>query len=169
MRWLLLAFALITLPALAEVRDAQTHFFMSKLGDFKDELATARQEGKQGVMIMFEMDDCPFCHRMKATVLNQTEVQDWYRKHFLLYTIDVKGDVPMTDFQGKATREKDFALDVRARATPVFIFFDLEGKPIARYTGPTQTPDEFLLLGRWVVEGHYKTVAFNVFKRQPPK
>jgi thioredoxin-related protein len=27
---------------------------------------TARAEGKQGVLIMFEMDDCPFCSRMKA-------------------------------------------------------------------------------------------------------
>ncbi|MBI5330362.1 MAG: thioredoxin fold domain-containing protein [Betaproteobacteria bacterium] len=169
MRWLLLALTLLTLPALAEVRDAQTHFFQAKLGDFKDELATAKQEGKSGVLIMFEMDDCPFCHRMKATVLNQSALQDWYRKHFLLYNMDVKGDVPMTDFKGKATREKDFALEVRARATPTFIFFDLEGNPVARFTGPTQTAEEFLLLGRWVLEGHYKTVAFNIFKRQPPK
>jgi thioredoxin-related protein len=34
---------------------------MPKMGDFKDELDTARAEGKQGVLIMFEMDDCPFC------------------------------------------------------------------------------------------------------------
>lgn len=166
MRWLIIALALLAQPALAEVRDPHTHFFMSKLGDFKDELATARQEGKQGVLIMFEMDDCPFCARMQGTILNRSEVQDWYRKHFLIYAVDVKGDAPMIDFQGRQTTEKAFALENRARATPVFLFFDLDGKPVTRFTGATQTADEFMLLGRYVVEGAYKTVPFNVYKRQ---
>lgn len=167
MRWLMFFFALIVLPAQAEVRDPHTHFFMSKMGDFKDELATAKSEGKQGVLIMFEMEDCPFCSRMKANVLNQSEVQDYFRKHFLIYDLDVKGDAPMTDFKGKATTEKAFALEQRARATPVFVFFDLEGNVVTRYTGTTQTVDEFMLLGRYVVEGVYKTsTPFNVYKKQ---
>ncbi|MDO9226834.1 MAG: thioredoxin family protein [Pseudomonadota bacterium] len=170
MRWLALALTLVfALPALAEVRDPHSHFFMSKMGDFKDELATAKQEGKQGVLIMFEMEECPFCSRMKGTVLNQSEVQDWYRKHFLIYTIDVKGGTDMTDFQGIATTEKAFALANRARATPTFLFFDLEGNAITRFTGATQTTEEFLLLGRYVAEGAYKTLAFNVYKKQAAK
>lgn len=169
MRWLMFALALIltSAPALAEVRDPQSHFFMSKLGDFKDELATAKQEGKRGVLIMFEMEDCPFCARMKANVLNQSQVQDYFRKHFLIYDMDVKGDTPMVDFKGKSTTEKAFALEQRARATPVFIFFDLEGNAVTRFTGATQTLDEFMLLGRYVVDGVYKdNVPFNVYKKQ---
>lgn len=169
MRWLILALAfnLAVPPAVAETRDPNAHFFMSKLGDFKDELATARQEGKQGVLVMFEMEDCPFCARMKANVLNQRQVQEYFRKHFLIYAVDVKGDAPMTDFKGKATTEKAFSLESRARATPLFVFFDLEGAAVTRFTGATQTPEEFLLLGRYVVEGVYKTqVPFNVYKKQ---
>jgi len=166
MRWLVLCFSLWFFSAHAEVRDPQAHFFMPKLGDFKEELRVAKSEGKQGVLIMFEMEDCPFCYRMKTTVLNQSQVQDWFRKHFLIYAMDVKGDAPMTDFQGKDTTEKAFALEHRARATPTFVFFDLEGKPVTRFTGATQTADEFLLLGRYVVEGVYKTMPFNVYKRQ---
>jgi len=166
MRWLMLVFAFMALPATAEVRDPHSHFFMSKMGDFKDELATAKTEGKQGVLIMFEMDECPFCSRMKATILNQGAVQDYYRQHFLIYPVDVKGDTPMVDFKGKETTEKAFALEQRARATPTFIFFDLDGNVMTRYTGTTQTTEEFLLLGRYVVEGAYKTAPFNVYKRQ---
>jgi thioredoxin-related protein len=154
------------LPVLAEVRDAQTYFFMSKMGDFKEELASAKADGKQGVLIMFEMDDCPFCARMKASILNQSAVQDYYRQHFLLYPMDVKGDTSMLDFNGKETTEKAFALEQRARATPTFIFFDLDGNVVTRYTGTTQSTEEFLLLGRYVVEGAYKTMPFNVYKRQ---
>ncbi|MDP2833778.1 MAG: thioredoxin family protein [Pseudomonadota bacterium] len=166
MRWLSLVLTLaFALPALAEVRDPHSHFFMSRMGDFKDELSTAKQDGKQGVLIMFEMEECPFCARMKGTVLNQSEVQDWYRKHFLIYTVDVKGGTDLTDFQGNATSEKAFALANRARATPTFLFFDLQGNAITRFTGATQTPEEFMLLGRYVVEGAYKTQAFNIYKK----
>ena len=158
-------FVLACLPALAEVRDPQSHFFMAKMGDFKEELATARKEGRQGVLIMFEMEDCPFCARMKATVLNQPRVQDWYRQHFLIYEMDVKGSTEMTDFQGNTTTEKAFSLTNRARATPTFLFFDLDGQAVTRFTGATQTPEEFLLLGRYVVEGAYKSQPFNVYKK----
>lgn len=172
LRWAMMSLVLPLLLSLgnvsaaAEVRDPHTHFFMPKLGDFKEELAVARSEGKQGVLIMFEMEDCPFCARMKATVLNQGQVQDWYRKHFLIYAMDVKGDTAMTDFKGKDTTEKAFALEHRARATPTFIFFDLEGNGVTRFTGATQTAGEFLLLGQYVVDGVYKTMPFNVYKRQ---
>lgn len=166
MRWLILFCAFWMFSAHAEVRDPQAHFFMPKLGDFKEELDVAKREGRQGVLIMFEMEDCPFCHRMKTTVLNQSQVQDWYRKHFLIYAMDVKGDTAMVDFKGKDTTEKAFALENRARATPTFVFFDLEGNAVTRFTGATQSADEFLLLGRYVVERVYKTTPFNVYKRQ---
>ncbi len=166
MRWLLLLLALFSLPALAEVRDPGVHFFQPKLGDLKDDLGAARSEGKLGILLMYEMDECPFCDRMKRTVLNQSEVQDFFRQHFIVYAMDTKGDAPMTDFKGNATTEKAFALEQRARATPTFVFHDLDGNVMARYTGATQTAAEFILLGRFVTEGHYKTTSFNAYKRQ---
>lgn len=166
MRWFLLILALLATPVLAEVRDPGTHFFQPKFGDLKEDLDSARQSGKAGILLMFEMDECPFCHRMKTTVLNQTSVQDYYRKHFLIYSIDIKGDTGLVDFQGKDTTEKAFSLEQRARATPVFIFYDLEGNAMTRFTGATQNADEFMLLGRYVVEGVHKNMPFNVYKRQ---
>jgi thioredoxin-related protein len=166
MRWLLLALALLATPVLAEVRDPGTHFFQPKFGDLKEDLANARKSDKAGILLMFEMDECPFCHRMKTTVLNQSPVQDYFRQHFLIYSIDIKGDTGLVDFKGKDTTEKAFALEQRARATPVFIFYDVEGNAVARFTGATQNGEEFMLLGRYVVEGVYKNMPFNVYKRQ---
>ncbi|TSA23004.1 MAG: thioredoxin [Betaproteobacteria bacterium] len=158
--------AWLATPAWAEVRDPQQHFFQQKFGELNADLVTAKQEGKRGILLEFEMEECPFCERMKKTVLNQSQVQDYFRQHFLVYSIDVRGDTPLVDFAGKATTEKAFALEQRARATPVFIFFDLDGQVMTRFTGATHVED-FLLLGRYVVEGHYKTLPFNAFKRQP--
>lgn len=162
----LLLFMLSASVSLAETRDVEKYFFDQMLGDFKSELVTAKKEGKQGVLLMFELDDCPFCHRMKATILNQSEVQDYYRKHFLIFSVDTKGDNPMVDFKGKETTEKQFSVENRIRATPVFAFFDLEGKQMTRFTGAAKDSHEFMQFGRYVAEGHYKSMPFAKYKQQ---
>lgn len=150
----------------AEVRSAEEHFFDAKLGDFKSELAAAKKDGKTAVLLMYELDDCPFCDRMKKTILNQSEVQDYYRKHFSIFPIDLKGDVSMTDFKGKQTTEKAFGVEQRIYGTPVFDFFDLEGNRVVRFPGATRDLGEFMLLGKYVVEGAYKDMPFAKYKRE---
>ena len=150
----------------AGTRDPERHFFQDTFGDFSEELQAAREQGKQGVLLFFEMDECPFCHRMKTTVLNRPEVQDWYRERFLIFAVDTEGDTEITDFQGTPMAEKDFAFkENRVRATPVFAFFDLDGNRVYRYTGATRDVDEFLLLGEFVAGGHYESTNFTRYKR----
>lgn len=166
MRQLFIAFlVLMAGSAWAETRDPVNHFFQPKFGDFQAELDTAKQQGKKGIFLFFEMDDCPFCERMKTTILNQADVQDAFRAQFLVYSIDVNGDTQMTDFQGKAQTEKDFAFTHRVRATPTMLFFDLDGKLVTRHTGPTKNRAEFLLLGKFVVDGAYATQSFTKYKQ----
>lgn len=151
----------------AASRDPATFFFEETFGNFQEELGLARQDGKQAILIFFEMDDCPFCRRMETTVLNQPQVQDYYRKHFRIFSMDIEGDVEITDFQGRHTTQKDFAFkQYQVRATPVIAFFDLDGKLIARHTGPTSGVEDFLWLGDYVVGGHYRTESFARFKRE---
>lgn len=167
MRQLLIALILLVVaPVWADTRDPANHFFQPKFGDFKAELDAARQQGKKGIFLFFEMDDCPFCARMKTTILNQTDVQDAYRALFLVYSVDVNGDTQMIDFQGKETTEKAFAFAHRVRATPALLFFDLDGKLATRYTGPTKDKAEFLLLGKYVAEGAYAKQPFTQYKQQ---
>ena len=156
----------ILLFLFSQMASAEMSFFDQHLGDFAEELENAADENKKGILIFFEMDECPFCFRMKTTVLNQPEVIQYFKKHFLIFPVDIEGSVEMTDFQGKATIERDFAFrQNRVRATPVFAFFDLNGKRVARYTGPTSTVEEFMLLGQFVVDEEYKKTNFIRFKR----
>lgn len=153
---------------LAETRDAQL-FFDQNLGDFKAELAAARKEGKTGILLMYEIDDCPFCHRMKETILIQPEVQDYFRRQFTIFSIDINGDNALVDFAGKATTEKKFSAEQRVRATPVFAFYDLEGRQMTRFTGTARDANEFMQLGRYVVEGAWKSMSFAKYKQQAVK
>ncbi len=147
-------------------RDPAAHFFNETWGDFQEELQNAREQGKKGIMIFFEMDECPFCHYMKTNVLNQPQVQDYFRKNFLLFSVDIEGDVGITNLQGKHMRQKDFAFrENRVRATPVIVFYDLEGKPIYRHTGRTAGVAEFMWMGQYVAEGIYRKQPFIRYKK----
>ncbi len=164
---LLLTTAWATSAENVERRDPYGYFFHDTFGDFREELQTARDEGKQGIFLFFEMDECPFCHRMKDTVLNRSDVQAWFRQHFLAFSVDVEGDIEIIDFQGNTMKQKDFAFrQFGVRATPVLMFFDLDGKPVARYTGATADWQEFMLLARYVVEGAYRDQSFSRYKRK---
>ena len=166
-----LLFALPSLAAASEgPRDPYKFFFQDTFGDFREELQLARDEGKQGVLIFFEMDECPFCHYMKQYVLNQPEVQDYYREHFRIFAVDIEGDIEITDFQGQHTTQKDFAFKQnQVRATPVFAFFDLDGNRYARYTGRTTGVEEFLWLGEYVTGDAHTQMRFEQFKRDKRK
>ena len=167
---LILSLALLAAFAPAQAngpRDPYKHFFNDSWGNFQEELAQAKEQGKQGILIFFEMDECPFCHYMKQNVLNQPEVQAYYRKHFLNFSVDIEGDVEITDFKGRQMKQKDFAFkEFRVRATPVIAFFDLNGKLVQRYTGKTNGVQEFMLLGKYVANGVYKKMPFIRYKRE---
>lgn len=166
MRHIVIAIVLLfSSPVWAETRDPGSFFFQPKFGDLQADLQEAKKQGKKGIFLFFEQDACPFCERMKTTILNQSDVQDAYRAQFLLYPIDVNGDTELTDFQGKPTTEKDFAFLHRVRATPTLLFFDLDGKLVARHTGPTKDKAEFLLLEKFVAEGAYATQPFTKYKQ----
>ena len=161
---------LYCLPLLLQAagpRDPYKHFFHETWGDFPEEIEKAKAEGKSGILIFFEMDECPFCHYMKNNVLNQPQVQDYYRKHFVNIVVDIEGDVEMVNFKGKTLKQKDFAFkEHRVRATPVIAYFDLEGKRIHKHIGKTNGVEEFMWMGEYIVSGAYKKGPFVRYKRE---
>ncbi len=153
-------------------QDPYQYFFEQTLGDLTEELEIARESGKLGVFVFFEMDECPFCHRMKKTVLNQPEVQEYFRKHFHSLTIDIEGDIEIVDFAGLDVTQKEFARQNRVRATPMLAFFDLEGNRIFKYIGAPSGKQEFMWMGEFIVNQVYlqkddagRNIRFARYKR----
>lgn len=157
------------LLGLAPLAQAADEFFTDAFGDMQANAAEAQDSGKAGVFVFFEMDECPFCDRMKKQVFSRPEVVEYMHDHFVTAAVDIEGDVMITDFEGAARTQKDFAFrEHRVRATPVMIFFDPEGKQATRYTGPVRSPEEFLLLAEFVTSGAYKEPGMNFvrYKKQ---
>lgn len=160
----LFRFLLIWLVATTAVQGATGDtFFETSLGDYAAELKVARQQGKLGILLVFEAEGCPFCHRMRERVLSRPEVQGFFRQHFTAYSVDILGSVTVHDFNGSEVTEKAFARALKIRATPTFLFVGLDGVEIARYTGATRDADEFMALGRYVTEGHWRKMGFAEF------
>ena len=173
----LLAFAILVfvVPALVQAstpRDPYEFFFEQSLGDLTEELEIAREDGKKGLFLFFEMDECPFCHRMKETVLNQPEVQAYFKQHFHSLTIDIEGDIEIVDFEGSDMTQKAFASKNRVRATPLLAFFDLDGNRIFKYVGAPSGVQEFMWMGEYIVNQVYlqkddsgRNIRFARYKR----
>jgi len=141
-------------------RDAMTHFFEANTGDLRAELADARAAGKKGILLVYEQEGCPACIYMQQNVLNRSDVQALYRKHFVNFTIDLVGSVPLKDFKGRDITEKAFAAEAKVRATPTFAFHDLSGAEVVRITGPVRDIAEFKLLAEFVASGAYRSRTF---------
>lgn len=172
-RWLsMLAMLVASLAWAAQAefnltRDIHEHFFHQSFNDLPEEIALAREQQKLGIFVMFGLEECPWCTKMKASVMNRAVVQDYYREYFRILYIDINGDNSMVDFDGNEIKEKDFAFKKhRVRATPVFMFFDLEGNQMLRYTGTTKDPREFIWLAEFVVTRAYVKGGFNQYKRE---
>ena len=162
---LLLAPALAAAESYGPKRDPVQRFFMPSLGDLRAEAAEARTAGKQAIFVMYVRDDCIYCERMKRNILSLEAVQEYYREHFAVLAVDLRGAVPIVDFTGAATTEKGFAAEQGVKFTPVIVFYDLDGKPIARYRGEIRDAREFMLLGRFVATGAYRNQSFAEYKQ----
>jgi thioredoxin-related protein len=169
LRALVIAVALIA-PFLmagpaAQARDAMDDFFQPFLGDFQAELADAKRTGKQGIMVMYHFEECRSCQWMKANILSRQDVQAYYRERFVLLPLDTLGALTITDFQGREWTEKEFARSVPVKATPTFIFYDLDGRPVAKHVGRIKDPAEFMLLADYVASGTYRTMSFAQYRQ----
>lgn len=157
--------AALLMPSLpAHARDAMDHFFQPFLGDLQAELAEAKRAGKKGVMVMYHFEDCPPCQWMKANILSREDVQAHYRERFILLPLDTLGALPITDFQGREWTEKAFARAVPIKGTPTFIFYGLDGKPLAKHVGRIREPEDFMLLADYVVSDSYRNMGFAQYR-----
>lgn len=148
---------------------AQEGLFDTHFNDYSENLDDAIDGKKDGIFIFFHMEECPFCQKMYRNVLNQKEVIDYFKKHFLNFEIDVESSVALVDFDGNESTERIFAKrHNRVGATPVLAFFDLNGKRIVRRTGFASKQD-FLYLAQYVVEKAYKNESFMRYKRKKSK
>ena len=149
-----------------EFRDPDEFFFTQTFGDLREEAATARSEGKLGMLLFFKSDACPYCLHMHHKVLSDRKVQEWYSPRFTSIAVDIHGDVELTDFDGITLPSKVFSDHRQIFWTPVVAFLDLDGNELYRYPGMIRTSEEMLLVGEYIEGGHYLDLEYRIFAAQ---
>ncbi|MFP4560635.1 MAG: thioredoxin family protein [Thiohalorhabdus sp.] len=147
--------ALAAAPVQAERADPESFYDIPAFGDFQRNLQDAVDEGKKGMLLYFHQDECPFCQKMEEEVFTQPIVHDFFHKYFDVYKVNIKGDAEFVDVDGDSLSQGDFAVQNRARATPTLIVYDEDGEEAVRLISNPST-DEFLALGKFVVDGAYE-------------
>lgn len=144
----LLAALFLASPAGAEFR------VESLDNDFPSEIQAAKEEGKR-LVIMFHQAGCPYCDKMRTRVFPDPKVDGYYAKNFVMIESNIKGNLDVVTPDGKTTTEVKMAKKYRIRATPVFLYFDTDGKEALRLTGFLDA-DLFVRAGTYVVDGIHK-------------
>jgi len=122
--------------------------------DVPAEVEAAAEDGKN-LVIMFSLNGCPYCAKMHKRVFPHPDVMGQYNKTFVMFEVNIKGDLNVVTHTGETKPEKDYAQDMRVRATPVFVFYGKDGNDVLRLTG-YQDPKMFMAAGRYVSSEAYK-------------
>ncbi len=155
--------------ATAAHAEAWEAFFSPFLGDLRAELAEAKKAGRKGVVVMYHFDACPYCARMKKDILSRPEVQKAFAKDFVAIAIDTRGSLDVTAADGTTLPERDYARAAGVRGTPTFDFIAPDGARLYRHVGALDDPAEFMLLGRYVASGAYRSRNFADYKLLKPR
>ncbi|MEJ2124170.1 MAG: thioredoxin family protein [Alphaproteobacteria bacterium] len=132
---LLLATLLFPLSAHAEEMqpgdDGLYHpsWFLNSFLDLRDDHAEATKEGKN-LAIIWEQKGCSYCKRMHTEYFSDQKLVGWISAHFVIVQLDLHGSRVVTDFDGEALQESEYARKHGIRLTPTIQFFrkDLKNK-----------------------------------------
>jgi thioredoxin-related protein len=109
-------------------------WFTESFLDIREDIAEAAAEQKR-VLLYFYQDGCPYCKKLLDTNLALKDTVEKMRGGFSVIAINMWGDREVTDFDGAATTEKEFAGALRVMFTPTLLFLDEQGAVVLRVNG----------------------------------
>ena len=135
--------------------------------DLAEDLADAKQSGREGLIVYFGQKHCPYCQALMED-LKQPDIRRYTQFNFDVVEVDIHGDRTVTDLEGNELTEKNFAEREKANLTPSLIFYDFEGLQAHKLTG-YHGPYRFRAALEYVAGDHYKNESFRSYlKRADP-
>ncbi len=109
-------------------------WFVESFLDIREDVTEAAAVDRR-VVLYFYQDGCPYCKKLLDTNLALKNTVDKFRGSFNVIAINMWGDREVTDFDGAATTEKEFARSLRVMFTPTLLFLDEQGGVVLRVNG----------------------------------
>lgn len=127
-------------------------------------LAQAKRDGKAGVVVLYEMNGCGDCKKLRATTLQDPALQALYDANFVTVSVMADEPTPIVDFDGEATTQMQLAGVQRVFALPTVVFHDLDGLPVARQMGSALPLADWLRLAEYVKAEGYEDLPFSAWQ-----
>lgn len=131
-------------------------WFVDTFLDLDDDLSSALENGKKGLIVVFGTQGCSYCYKFADETLRDPEVERLVRESFDMLYLDIFSDAQMTSPQGEELPVKAFARQHGADYTPSVHFFDANGRRVLRLFG-LYPAERFAKAIRYVAEGHYQS------------
>ncbi|MDR1463049.1 MAG: thioredoxin fold domain-containing protein [Azoarcus sp.] len=154
---------LLLLAAFFTALPAQGEPFGRGADDLAAETRAAAEEGKL-LAVLFEQQDCVYCHALRNEVLTHGEAAVFEQRfRTVKVAIDV-ADALKTPKGDSLPSAAQWAEKLGVSGTPAFVFFDGEGGLVYRHTGTLSSPRELILLGRFIHEQAYEEAPWAAYR-----
>ncbi|MBK1653930.1 thioredoxin family protein [Allochromatium vinosum] len=115
-------------------------WFKDSFLDIDEDIDEATQHGKH-VILLLEMNGCPYCARMVEENFAQASYRDFIQGKFDVIVLNVQGDREVALDAETSLPEKEVARQLGVRYTPTVIFLNAGGEPVARVDGYRNATD----------------------------
>ena len=126
------------------------------------DIEEAKEQNKKGLIIYFGQKFCPYCKAHLENNWGQKDIIQYTQKHFDVIAINVKGQRPVVDIDGKTYTEKSFSALKKTNFTPSVLFYNAKGQEILRLRG-YRPPYQFRAALEYVADKHYAKEAFRKY------
>lgn len=122
--------------------------------------AEARQGGKK-ILVDVYADWCGWCKKMDREVYSHAAVRAYLDQHFEVVKLNAESQA-VVNFQGHQYTKTDLANAFRVTGYPAVAFLDEQSRYITLLPG-FMPADKFLVVLRYIAEGHYTRTPFEQY------
>ncbi len=130
--------------------------FLEISADIKE----AKEQNKKGLIIYFGQKYCPYCKAHLKNNWGQDDIIKYTQKNFDVIAINVKGQRPVVNIDGKMYTEKTFSALKKTNFTPSILFYNVKGREVLRLRG-YRPPYQFRAALEYVADKHYAKETFR--------
>ena len=128
--------------------------------EIAEDIKEAKEQNKKGLIVYFGQKYCPYCKAHIKNNWGQNDIVKYTQKNFDVIAVNVKGQRPVLDIDGKTYTEKTFSALKKTNFTPSILFYNAQGQEILRLRG-YRPPYQFRAALEYVADEHYKKETFR--------
>lgn len=128
--------------------------------EIQEDINEAKEQNKKGLIIYFGQKYCPYCKAHIKNNWGQDDIVKYTQKNFDVISINVKGQRPVLNIDGKTYTEKTFSALKKTNFTPSILFYNIKGQEVLRLRG-YRPPYQFRAALEYVADKHYKKETFR--------